>query len=244
MKVILYILRHTWGYHDDCKRISVDEFCNGRKRKGGERLDAGTGLSEPTVRDGLARAEAHGFITVEVDDSDLGRIQKFYSLRMTDEPEEIVASGVKSFAPSTKEVLPRTKKDTLERNLEKITPTADATRPGDPPVTFSGWREMIRESKNRPALLRWMFMTLYSDSDAPDFGYIGKAARTVGGASRLAELMWQHCTRPPSGDVLRYLMAVARNQKFDRANGKNGNDDNGRDTWHEKDGRKVIRLAV
>ena len=26
MKVILYILRHTWGFHDDEKKITLDEF--------------------------------------------------------------------------------------------------------------------------------------------------------------------------------------------------------------------------
>ena len=26
MKVILYVLRHTWGYQDDEKRINLDEF--------------------------------------------------------------------------------------------------------------------------------------------------------------------------------------------------------------------------
>ena len=44
MKVILYVLRHTWGYHDDEKKITLDEFCNGRKRRDGSRLDGGTGL--------------------------------------------------------------------------------------------------------------------------------------------------------------------------------------------------------
>jgi hypothetical protein len=51
-----------------------------------------------------------------------------------------------------------------------------------------------------------MFRTLYPAAvDAPDFGYIGKVANKVGGAGRLAELLWQHSAKPPSGDVLAYI---------------------------------------
>jgi len=88
--VILYILRHTWGYHDEWghmdteKRISIDEFMGGRKRKKGlGRVDKGTGIgSRSTIVDALRRAEKHGFIQVTRDDSDGGRRQRLYSLRM------------------------------------------------------------------------------------------------------------------------------------------------------------------
>ena len=42
MKVVLYILRHTWGYHDTEKRITLEEFANGRKLRDGSRIDEGT----------------------------------------------------------------------------------------------------------------------------------------------------------------------------------------------------------
>lgn len=107
MKVVYYILRHTWGFQDEVKRITLDEFQYGRKRKDGTRLDSGTGLSKPTIIDGLSRAEQHGFIEVEVDDRDAARVKKFYSLRM---------AGVKELYPRSKETLPRTEKETTERN--------------------------------------------------------------------------------------------------------------------------------
>ena len=44
MKVILYILRHTWGFHDEDKKITIDEFEHGRKRKDQTRLVAGPRL--------------------------------------------------------------------------------------------------------------------------------------------------------------------------------------------------------
>lgn len=119
LKVVIYILRHTWGYSEfgKAKKITADEFMHGRQRKDGTRIDNGTGLSKPSVISGLESAVAHGFILVEVDNSDMARVEKFYCLNM---------SGVKDFYPEVKNVDPRGKnllhrseKETLERNLEK-----------------------------------------------------------------------------------------------------------------------------
>ena len=84
MKVVLYILRHTWGYseYEKPKRITMDEFMYGRKRKDGTRMDNGTGLGETTIRNGLKTAEENGHITVVVDDNtDKARIRKSYMFR-------------------------------------------------------------------------------------------------------------------------------------------------------------------
>lgn len=84
-KVILYILRHTWGYRDTEKKITIDEFCNGRKRKDGSRIDGGTGMSVNAVRLGLKKAVVHGFIIHEQDKSDLARIRNYFKLRMSED---------------------------------------------------------------------------------------------------------------------------------------------------------------
>lgn len=84
MKVVLYILRHTWGYHDPKKVITIDEFMHGRKRKDDSRIDAGTGLSRSSVIDGLRTAVAHGFVCTSIDDSDAARIEKTYWLAQKD----------------------------------------------------------------------------------------------------------------------------------------------------------------
>jgi hypothetical protein len=82
LKVILYIFRHTWGFHefDTLKKITTDEFISGRKRKDGTRLDQGTGLSDWGVKDGIAKALKHGYIVCEVDDRDKARIKKWYAI--------------------------------------------------------------------------------------------------------------------------------------------------------------------
>jgi len=81
MKVILYVLRHTWGYQDDEKKITLDEFEHGRKRRKGTRIDNGTGLTRVTIINGIKRAVKHGFLIVETDKSDRARTKKYYSLK-------------------------------------------------------------------------------------------------------------------------------------------------------------------
>jgi hypothetical protein len=90
MKVVLYVLRHTWGYQEfadwEAKRISTDEFMNGRKRRDGTRMDNGVGMSKPSIFDGLKRAVEHGFLVCYVDNTDLGRVTHYYRLHQPGDP--------------------------------------------------------------------------------------------------------------------------------------------------------------
>jgi hypothetical protein len=130
MKLVEYVLKHTWGYSefDMVKKITTDEFMHGRKKKDGTRIDIGTGLSKPSVIAGLKSAVEHGLLTEEIDDSDKARIKKFYKLKMRkpieeDEPEKEEAHadvknlniGVKNFDSRGKQSLHRSEKDTKER---------------------------------------------------------------------------------------------------------------------------------
>src|ERR671927_587301 len=69
LKVVEYILRHTWGYQEYGlkKHITIDEFVQGRRRADGTRMDRGTGLSERAVYDGLRKAVEDGLIEEETD---------------------------------------------------------------------------------------------------------------------------------------------------------------------------------
>jgi hypothetical protein len=127
IKVILYILRHTWGYHDEEKKITMDEFCNGRKRQNGTRIDNGTGLTKNAVKDGINRAIEHGFIDAWVDASDAGRIKKYYRLsEVTPQDDDKIGGqsltpGWSEVDPGGSEVDPRTEKETQETNLRENT---------------------------------------------------------------------------------------------------------------------------
>jgi hypothetical protein len=146
LKVVEYVLRHSWGYHEFgvAKRISTDEFMNGRRHQDGSRMDRGTGLSKPSVIEGLRKAVSDGFLIEHVDRSDKGRVKKYYLLRMRpgtaavgelapeNEPSDSAPTapvknldpdvkkfdrGVKNLDPRGKESRHRSEKDTIERNL-------------------------------------------------------------------------------------------------------------------------------
>lgn len=107
--------------------------------------------------------------------------------------------------------------DTEKRIPESAqTPSAIADPVATPPVPVSltGWTERLRDSSNRQAVLVLMFETLYPGAvDVPSFAYIGRVANKVGGAGRLAELLWQNAAKPPSGDVLAYIQAQVAQAK-------------------------------
>jgi hypothetical protein len=139
LKVVEYILRHTWGYQEYGlkKHITIDEFVHGRRRQDGGRMDRGTGLSERAVYDGLRKAVENGLVEEAIDDSDRGRVKKFYSLRMRNETAvaedpQSLQLGVQSLHPPLQNLhpgpqslqgrgagfAPRTEKETLERNQD------------------------------------------------------------------------------------------------------------------------------
>lgn len=104
-------------------------------------------------------------------------------------------------------------KDQAKRNQVN---TEDEKAVPAPPSTFADWLKLVHESKNRPATLRFMHEHLFPGRDPPDYGYIGRTAKIVGGAGRLAELFWQASSKPPTGDVLRYAQGMAKGQRRDQ----------------------------
>jgi hypothetical protein len=50
LKVLLYIIRRTFGFKKDSDHISLRQICNGIKTREGDVLDKGTGLSLSTVQ--------------------------------------------------------------------------------------------------------------------------------------------------------------------------------------------------
>jgi Bacteriophage replication protein O len=50
LKVLLYIIRRTFGFKKDADNISLNQICNGISTREGGVLDSGTGLSLSTVQ--------------------------------------------------------------------------------------------------------------------------------------------------------------------------------------------------
>lgn len=136
LKVVEYVLRHTWGYQEfgKMKKITLDEFESGRKKTDGTRMDKGIGMRKQAIISGLRQAVKDGFLVEEVDKSDKGRIKKFYGLRMlqsgsADEDGggevkqmyENHTPGVRQSHSRDMKAIPPSEKDTKERQPKKNT---------------------------------------------------------------------------------------------------------------------------
>jgi len=140
VKVILYVLRHTWGFQEYKKgrRITLDEFANGRRRDDGTRIDNGTGLCRNGVKAGIRKAVAHGFLVQEPDGrGDGGRSSHVYRLRMAESAVSASASGrsrrdmlganhrhseYQSLTPRVSEADMRSEKETKQTNYSNTIP--------------------------------------------------------------------------------------------------------------------------
>jgi hypothetical protein len=122
LKVIEYVLRHTWGYQEygEKKRITIDEFMRGRRKADGTRMDRGTGLSEQSVRNGLARALADGWLEETIDDRDKARIKKSYGLVLLREVQSL-DPGPQRLDRRTTNAIPRSEKDTSRKTPKEDT---------------------------------------------------------------------------------------------------------------------------
>lgn len=131
-KIVEYVLRHTWGFQEygKLKLITLDEFENGRKRADGSRMDKGVGLRRQAIISGLKQAVEDGFLIVDTDDRDKGRVKKYYGLKMVvsspsqgyedhtpEQNQEYDYHTPEVRSPDTQslEITPRTEKDTFRK---------------------------------------------------------------------------------------------------------------------------------
>ncbi len=65
LKVILYIIRRTFGFKKQADNISLNQMLDGIVKRDGTRLDWGTGLSKPTLLKALRSLKTKNLIVVE-----------------------------------------------------------------------------------------------------------------------------------------------------------------------------------
>ena len=83
LKVLLYIIRRTFGFKKDSDNISLSQICHGIKTREGEVLDKGTGLSLSTVQIALkGLLEKNCVITARNRSKEKGDEPTTYSLNM------------------------------------------------------------------------------------------------------------------------------------------------------------------
>ena len=64
VKVLLYIMRHTYGYGKNADHISARQISEGIVTQGGRRIDYGTGLSRSSVWKAIQSLEAKGLVEI------------------------------------------------------------------------------------------------------------------------------------------------------------------------------------
>src|SRR4051795_9527229 len=65
LKVLLYIIRRTFGFKKDSDNISLSQMLNGIETRDGLSLDRGTGLSKKTLLEALRSLEEKNVITTQ-----------------------------------------------------------------------------------------------------------------------------------------------------------------------------------
>src|ERR1700712_2667778 len=86
LRVLLYIMRRTFGFKKKADAISLSQLTGGIRKRDGSMLDYGTGLSRPSVLKALSGLQAKGIITIEKRTGEDGRNEiNVYQLRFVDD---------------------------------------------------------------------------------------------------------------------------------------------------------------
>ncbi|MBA7492131.1 hypothetical protein ES702_02680 [subsurface metagenome] len=87
LKVLLYIIRRTFGFKKDNDNISIAQICKGIKTKDGKVLDKGTGLGKSSVARAIKGLERKNIIIARRrKDQKRGFLPTTYSLNIIQEP--------------------------------------------------------------------------------------------------------------------------------------------------------------
>lgn len=135
-------------------------------------------------------------------------------------PDEVASSPhEQASSPGEVKKNPHKEKPTEEQNKNPANAGADAPQNSEP-LLFTQWLQNIQkppDGSNRIAQLKTMHDALFPNHDPVDYGRIGKTAQRVGGAGRLAQLLWESVPKRPNGSVCDYIEAMENGRK--RRNG-------------------------
>lgn len=88
-KVLMYLTRRIFGFHKSSDCISLSQMLNGIRKKNGDRLDHGTGLSKPTLLRSLKILQEMGLVIAhQRSDEVRGDVATCYQLSLEANEEE------------------------------------------------------------------------------------------------------------------------------------------------------------
>lgn len=87
LKVLLYIVRRTFGWRKPSDEISLGQITKGIRRRDGSHVDHGTGLAISSAQNALKSLEERGIIVaIKRTDPERGKLATEYGLRFADPP--------------------------------------------------------------------------------------------------------------------------------------------------------------
>lgn len=98
-KLLMYIVRRTYGFQKDYDEISLSQFKEGIMTKAGKRIDFGTGLSKPTIINALKNLQIAGLLMI----SKKNKINR-YKINLETKLDKAIAYIAQSRAMNRKEV--------------------------------------------------------------------------------------------------------------------------------------------
>lgn len=125
LKVLLYIIRRTFGFKKSQDNISLNQMLNGVKRKDGRVLDRGVGLSKPALLGALRSLVEKGVIVRERrTDAKRGNLPTCYRLNFSEEGVSVAPhQSSQSADPLGQKALPRVGKIALPTTRNRKTST-------------------------------------------------------------------------------------------------------------------------
>ena len=158
LRVLLYIIRRTFGFKKDADAISINQMVDGITTREGRVLDSGTGLSRRSVVNGLKGLEAKGVIVAyRRQSAERGHEPTTYSLRFVHTPSAIDALGLvqQVHQPLVQQLHPQETdvQQTAEQETDFEIRNSKSTRPGNSsrardapePPTRDGHRMSLEE---------------------------------------------------------------------------------------------------
>ncbi len=114
LKVLLYIIRRTFGFKKQRDHISLNQMLRGIQRKDGKALDGGVGLSKPTLLNALQTLLQKGIILREQRSSQArGHLPSAYGLKLTEQMPDTAKAASVAQHPLGQKSLPRVGKEPL-----------------------------------------------------------------------------------------------------------------------------------
>jgi hypothetical protein len=149
LKCLMYVVRHTLGFQDKVKTITIDEFEHGRKKKNGQRMDNGVGMGRETIINALKTLAERAIITREIDIRDKARQKITYGLHQSDNPtsedqSEKPTAVVGKTDRKSRKSRPRSVKETIAD-----TPLEDALSKRIAAI-IDAWRKLSKSLKGNP----------------------------------------------------------------------------------------------